>query len=119
MKKTFKVLGRSKSYNTATYNLLSTCASEQRCTTDFTVNGCDYIAVKEVLTIETCPHDADKELQINTGAESLDEAKKILADKCHTVLGQIEESKFTDVDHQFTDTFMREYIAGNGFLNGT
>jgi len=119
-KEEIKILTGEKNDKEAQKTLRIKCKSIFGCAGDFETNGCDYISVKEVLHEETkkdCPHDADTELMLITGTDSLDAAKAVLEGKCSPILDGIAKSSYTNIDSQFTDDFMKEYIAGKGFLN--
>lgn len=106
----------------AQQKLQQKCYETFGCTTDFEVNGCDYRSIKRQLdnflqVIGNCPHDAEKELQIITGSNTLDAAIEYISELCEYAYDDVDTTSYTDIDSRFDDSFMTEYIAGDGFLN--
>lgn len=97
----------------------ATAVSGTPCLSDWavTVNGCDngdaLEAVIATITADLpadCPHDAVTELDLisnGAGIESI----------CADAWSLVDTTSFTDVDTQFNNAFMTEYVAGDTFLN--
>jgi hypothetical protein len=75
-------------------------------------------AIREEMD-EACPHNANKELMMLTGAANVGEAKQYIDDMCSGVWDAVESTQFEDIDatnFQEAD-FITNYFQGNTFLN--
>jgi hypothetical protein len=91
---------------------------------DFVVGGCDYLSILDALQQKisrdkTCPHSAEHEVQIFTGASTVAEAREYIGSICSAAWDQITRSSFASIDDRFTNEFMAKYAVGGTFLNST
>jgi len=118
--KELELLTGESTTDEARISLQNSCIGIFGCLTNFEANGCDYRTV--IGKIErnlgnSCPHDAETELQKMTGTNSLDDAKEYLSEVCDDTFGDLETSSYTNIDARFKNSFMNKYVAGTTFLN--
>jgi hypothetical protein len=95
------------------------------CTTweDSPINGCDFKTVMSAIEAKVaaagtaCGHDAVTELTLLTGSKNLRMATNYIDLMCTDAWNKVQQTKFTDVDGRFDDTFMTDYFNGLTFLN--
>jgi len=79
-------------------------------------------AIRENIDGE-CPHNANKELVILTGAANFGEANQYIDEMCSGVWGAVETTQFEDIDAanfqepNLETNFITEYFEGGTFLN--
>jgi len=110
-------------YGEALLELRNSCKGLQApCLTgwhDFTIQGCTYQKIVDNVEkyIPNCDHDAETELQYWTSAQTKQESR----DKIDLICGQgwdtVPQSAFTDINTDFENDFMNEYVDGRTYLN--
>jgi len=84
------------------------------------VNGCDYNAFYDEIESTlpgSCPHGIDKELQLLTGAATNSGVVAAINAMCSDAWDSVDQSDFQSISNTFTDSFMKDYIKGDTFLN--
>jgi len=91
---------------------------------DDTFLDCDVDSVIEFITDKMdgqCEHGLEKELQILTGTSTHAEATDYISEMCtstwDTVWASYDGTTFEDIHDDFNDTFMKDYIKGETYLN--
>jgi hypothetical protein len=90
------------------------------------INNCDRKGIMRVIKGQmdgNCPHNANRELMMLTGAANVGQAKQHIDDMCNLVWDAVETTQFEDIDAtNFQDNslekgFITEYFEGGTFLN--
>lgn len=86
------------------------------------INNCDKKGVMSAIKAQmddNCPHNANKELMLLTGALNVGQANQYINDMCNGVWGAVETTQFEDIDTTYfqADNFITDYFEGGTFLN--
>jgi len=87
---------------------------------DTETNGCDsmtFLKTIEESLREGCPHGIEVELELLTGANSYANAINIIDDMCSDAWDMVAKTEFNDISNTFDNSFMKNYIQGDTFLN--
>jgi len=117
-----KALVQERDYGEAMLELVNTCSGIERCMDgwyDLTIEGCTYqkILNKVEQNIPGCPHDAATELQYWTSTSTVQGAKDAIADMCGAGWDVLSETTFANINPEWDDDFMNEYVNGKTYLN--